>query len=263
MRELIKYAEEEDLVCVVNQQYRWMQRNQDIHDALHSGKIGELGWVRSNFTQNKYHFNSWWRAMHEDISQYNWYIHHYDTMRFYLGSNPKKVRAKLIRVPWSKIYGESTIFLNVTFENGVEWSYVATQEGVGGYEDSGQTSISFYGSKGSIRNTKETPPELRIDKGNPHKPEVSFIGEIRPEDMIDTDSSSADGVDKGPKYPPGWETTMQYFIDAVRSEGEKPHPTRFQDNLFTVAIPLCARESHRRGGVEIDVKEYLGMEQYN
>ncbi len=260
MQDVMEYIEENELVCVVNQQYRWMDRNQKIREALDQGLIGKVGWVRSNFTQNKYHFNDWWRSEHEDISQYNWFIHHYDNMRFYMDSNPVSVRAKLFRVPWSKIYGESSIFLDVTFANGVQWSYIATQEGVGGYEDSGQTTFTIYGSKGAIRNTKDNSPELRLDKGNAHKPEISYLGEMTEADTIDTDSSSIDGVNVGAKYPPGWDTTMEHFIKAVRSNGEYKHPTSFEDNFYTIAIPLCARESQRRGGAEVSVKEYLGLE---
>jgi hypothetical protein len=53
---------------------------------------------------------------------------------------------------------------------------------------------------------------------------------------------------------------MRYFIDAVRSDNEKKHPTDFRDNLWTIAIPLCARESWRRGGAPVNVKEYMGLE---
>ncbi len=253
MRNLIPMMEEMDLIGVVNQQYRWNPRNQAIKLALNEGKIGEIGWVRSNFTQNRYHFNDWWRSMHEDISQFNWFIHHYDNMRFYLDSNPKTVRARLTSVPWSKIYGESTIFLDVEFENGVNWSYIATQEGVAAFEDSGQTSFTIYGSKGAIRNTKNKPPELRVEGSDPHNPDVEFLGEMTEADEISTDSSKK-------KYPPGWDITMKHFIKAVRSDGEYKHPTRFQDNFYTIAIPLCARESQRRNGAPVDVKEYLGLD---
>jgi predicted dehydrogenase len=259
MKEAMKFAKEENLVCVVNQQYRFIPRILDVRKAIEENKIGQIGFVVSNFCQNRYHFNAWWRSEHEDISQLNWFIHHYDTMRAILGKNPVSVRAKLFRVPWSKIYGESSIFLDVTFEDNIHWSYTGTQEGVGAYEDSGQTTFTIYGSKGCIRNTKELPPQLWLEKGNPHKPEVSDLGPLRPEDQIDTDSSKTDGADTGPKYPPGWETTMRYFIDAVKSDNEKPHPTRFEDNLYTIAIAMCARESMRRNGAEVNVKEYMGL----
>ena len=256
MRALMSDIEDMELVCVVNQQYRYMERNKRIKKALDEKLIGEVGWVSSNFIQNRYHFNDWWRSMHEDLSQFNWYIHHYDNMRFYLGSNPKTIRAKLIRVPWSKILGESTLFLDVEFENGVNWSYVASQEGVGAYEDSGQTSFTIYGSKGVIRNTKENPPELRIEEGADfHTPKCINLGELTAADKISTDSRAA-------VYPPGWNTTMENFIKAVRTiDDDEPylHPTRFEDNFHTVGIALCARESWRRGGAPVDVKEYLNL----
>ena len=213
MQDLLKVIDENNKVAVVNQQYRWIPRIQRIRETIDSGAIGQIGFVVSNFCQNRYHFNSWWRQECEDISQYNWFVHHYDTMRYIVNSNPKTVRARLIHPSWSKIYGESTIFLNVTFENGVEWSYTATQDGVAAYEDSGQTTFTIYGSKGSIINTKEKPPQLCLEEGDPHKPVISDIGELGEEDLVSTDSSKADDPTAGPKYPPGWTITMRYFSE--------------------------------------------------
>jgi predicted dehydrogenase len=259
-QDVLPYAEENDLIAVVNQQYRWMPRIQDIKKVLNAGSIGQIGFVTSHFCQNRYHFNAWWRQEQQDLSQFNWFIHHYDTMRYMLGKNPISVQAKLFRVPWSKIYGESTIFLNVTFQDGIEWEYTGVQEGIGGFEDSGQSSFTIYGSKGCIINTRDRPPLLSLEKGDPHKPEVTELGPMRPEDIISTDSGKGDTPDAGPKYPPGWSTTMRYFIDAVKSKNKTPHPTSFKDNLHTIAIPLCARESWRRHGAPVNVKDFLGLD---
>jgi predicted dehydrogenase len=257
MQQLMLEAEENNKVAIINQQYRWIPRMQRIRQALDEKKIGDVKFVVSNFCQNRYHFNSWWRQEEQDLSQYNWFVHHYDTMRYLMNSNPETVRAKLIHVPWSKVWGESTIFLTVKFENGIEWSYTGVQEGVGAYEDSGQTTFTIYGSKGCIRNTKEKPPQLCIEKGDIHNPETTDLGPMDPWDKISTDSSVKEDAASGPKYPPGWTTTMKYFIEAVRSDNVKPHPTTLRDNFNTIAIALCARESHRLNGQEIKVREFL------
>ena len=91
LRAWMKKAEEYDLTCVVNQQYRFMPRIQAIKAELDKGVIGQLGFIVSTFCQNRYHFNSWWRSQNQDLSQFNWYVHHYDTMRFLTGKNPVKV----------------------------------------------------------------------------------------------------------------------------------------------------------------------------
>jgi predicted dehydrogenase len=245
LRSINEMAKEAGLVAVVNQQYRWMPRCVSIRTAIEQGIIGDISFVVSNFCQNRYHFNSWWRQQDRDISQLNWYIHHYDTMRFYLNSNPVEVRARMVKPNWSKIIGESTIFLNVKFANGIEWAYNATQEGVAGYEDSGHTTFTMYGSKGTIRNTRDAPPMAYLETGNPKKPEEIELGDFNPDENL-------------LKYPPGWNTTLGYFVDAVK--GGAPHPTRFDDNFYTMAIPMCARESQRLGGAPVRVSEFMGLD---
>ncbi|MHA1821889.1 MAG: Gfo/Idh/MocA family protein [Promethearchaeota archaeon] len=243
VKKIIKLAEENDIILVANQQYRWMPRIQAIRKAIRENLIGDINFVFSRFVQNRYHFNSWWRSQHEDISQLNWYVHHYDTMRAMLGKNPVTVRAKLIRPKWSKIYGESTIFLNVTFEDGIEWQYTATQEGIAAYTDSGHTTFEMFGSKGTIRNNRDESPKAYIEQPGKEPKVIDLGGQIENENNL--------------KYPPGWKTTLLKTFEAIE-KGEK-HETSYEDNLWTMAIVLCARESHRRGGVPIDVKEYMQL----
>jgi predicted dehydrogenase len=245
VKKIIQLAEENDVKLVANQQYRWMPRILAITKAVKDKMVGDIEVVISQFCQNHYHFNDWWRSQHEDMSQLNWFVHHYDTMRAMLGQNPKTVRAKMIRTSWSKIYGESTIFLNVTFEKGTEWQYSATQEGIAAYEDSGHTTFTMYGTKGTIRNSRDISPQAYIEGANPKEPKVVDLGgKIENENNL--------------KYPPGWKTTLLKAIESI--ETGKDHETSYKDNLWTVAIPLCARESQRLGGAPVDVKEYMKLE---
>ena len=245
LRAWMKKAEEYDLTCVVNQQYRFMPRIQAIKAELDKGVIGQLGFIVSTFCQNRYHFNSWWRSQNQDLSQFNWYVHHYDTMRFLTGKNPVKVRARLIRPPWSKIVGESTIFLNVTFEGGIEWSYNGTQEGIAAFQDTGQTSFTMYGSKGTLFN---------------NRPEGTFVHEENKDQsgMTKRVIMEPNEAEFTAKYPPGWETTLKHFVESVKNG--TPHPTRFEDNFYTMAIAMCARKSHEMGGADVYVKDYMGLD---
>nr|MDO8117519.1 Gfo/Idh/MocA family oxidoreductase [Candidatus Sigynarchaeota archaeon] len=114
------FIKENDLLCVVNQQYRWAPRIQAVRKAIDEGAIGQIGYVISYFNEADYHFNLWWRQLHQDISAFNWFVHHYDTMRYMLQNRkPVEVYAKLFKVPYSKIIGESSVFLQVTFEDGI------------------------------------------------------------------------------------------------------------------------------------------------
>ncbi len=236
----------EELVTVVNQQYRFMERIEAIKNALWSGKIGEPGFVVSQFNEPDYHFNRWWRQQHQDISFANWYIHHIDTMRYILGKDPARpaarpveVYSKLFRVPWTKIIGESSIFLQVKFDNGVQWSYNASQE-ARGIPSPGQSEFIIHCSNGTIENPRIGNPILTIGGGK--DPQQETIGQ--------------DFGDVGYKYPPSWDHTMALFVDAVRTGKPNPRLTVFDDNKWTVAIMFCARESMRTGRA-INVHDYM------
>ena len=49
--------------------------------------------------------------------------------------------------------------------------------------------------------------------------------------------------------------SIKLLIESI--ETGNSYPTSLRDNFWTIAIPLCARESHRRGSIPIDVKEYM------
>lgn len=230
--------EEEELICVVNQQYRWAPRIAAIRKAIDEGKIGQVGFVTSYFNEPDYHFNRWWRKLHEDISAFNWFVHHYDTMRYILHNRkPMEVYAKLIRVPYSKIIGESTIMLNVSFEDGIEWSYNGSQEGRG-WKTPGQSMFCIHGSDGMIENPRDGPPMLYNKKG-------------------EGEPLMPDPGDAHAPYPDYWHVTLKKFVESI--DAGKPIDedlTTFKDNMWTIAIPLCARDSSRLKKV-IDVRAFI------
>lgn len=254
MRQLADIVDEKKLHAVVNQQYRWNEDIAGVRKAIEQQVVGEIDFVVSNFSQDRYHFDEWWRSQHEDMSQYNWYIHHYDAMRYMLGKNPVTVRAKLHRPRWSKIYGESTIFLNVTFEDGIEWSYTATQESVEAPNISKHTSFIMYGSKGTIRHLKDTNPRAYIEDKNKSK----GINSIRVKKFLDEGERFETEEFGDGRWASGWDTTLKFLLYSI--ETGKSHPTCLRDNFWTIAIPLCARESHKQGNVPIDVKEYMELD---
>jgi len=251
MRKIADLADEKKLVAAVNQQYRWNETIASVRAAVEKKIIGEIDFVVTNFAQNRYHFREWWRSQHEDMSQYNWYIHHYDTIRYMLCKNPLEVRAKLHRARWSKIHGESTIFLNVTFEDGIEWSYTATQEAIAAPTLPNHGSFIMYGSKGTIRHLKNTPPRAFIEEGTQAGRFKSInLKSLLKEDIKYETEKFGEGT-----WESGWDTSLSFLIESI--ETGKPYPTSLRDNFWTIAIPLCARESHRRGCIPIDVKEYM------
>jgi predicted dehydrogenase len=215
---------EKGVMTAVNQQYRWNPRVEVIHDTVHSGKLGDIFLVNSEFNQNNYHFKKWWRQQEEYITLFNWYVHMIDSMRYYLGKKPVKVWAKFIHPSHSKILGYSSLLMNVTFEDGIEWHLTANQESVAGPTTSGHTRFTMYGSQGTLTNTKNDPPFLHTFDGKKHE-----LGD----NIADVDNATT--------YPPGWEDNLEKFIHSINT-GEE-HPTSIQDNLWTVAILFAAIKS--------------------
>ena len=239
MIKMFPSIKEDNLLCVVNQQYRWAPRIQAVRKAIDDGLIGDIGFVVSYFNEADYHFNLWWRQLHGDISAFNWFVHHYDTMRYILKNRkPVEVYAKLLRVPYSKIVGESTVFLNVTFEDGIEWAYNGSQEGRG-WTTPGQSMFTIHGSDGMIENPRDGPPILykgTEEEGTP---------------LMD------DPGDSHAPYPDYWHVTLKKFIQSL--DAKRPIDedlTTFENNMWTIAIPLAARESHRQKR-RINVKEFV------
>ena len=237
---------DEDLTCVVNQQYRYMEPVEAMKQALWSGKVGKPGFAVSVFNEPDYPFNLWWRQQHQDISFANWYVHHIDTMRYLLGGDPERpaarpieVSARLFRVPWSKITGESSIFMRVLFDNGVEWSYNASQEGRG--EGSpGLSEFTIHCSEGTIEHPRHGGPVAWTGgRKNPVK------------EPIDQDYEAM-GFD----LPPDKDHTMALFVDAVRTGKPDPRLTTFEDNKWTIAIMFCARQSMLEGRT-VNVTDYM------
>ncbi len=248
-----KYKEialENNLICVVNQQYRYMERIEAIKTALRSGKIGKPGFVVSHFNEPDYHFNLWWRQQQQDISFANWFIHHIDTMRYILGPSPEKatipkyVYANLFRLPWTKITGESSIFLQVEFENGVQWSYDASQE-ARGKGSPGQSEFIIHCQNGTIENPRE---------GNP----VMYIGGAGGDNAKPETIAEKDFEDIGFKYPPSWDHTMALAVESIRSGKVHPRLTNFEDNLFSIGIMFCARQSAMTGR-KVDFRKFIGQ----
>ncbi|MHA1682822.1 MAG: Gfo/Idh/MocA family protein [Promethearchaeota archaeon] len=229
---------EEELLCVVNQQYRWAERIGAIRKAIDDGEIGDVGFVNSYFNEPDYHFNRWWRQLHEDISAFNWFVHHYDTMRYILHNRkPVDVSGKLVRLPYSKIVGESTVFLNVTFEDGIDWQYTGSQEGRG-WKTPGQSMFTIHGSEGMIENPKDGPPMLYKGKDDPVP-----LG--------------PDMGDAYAPYPDYWHITLKKFVESL--DAGKPIDedlTTFENNMWTIVIPLAARESSRFKK-RINVKDFI------
>ncbi|MCP4762219.1 MAG: Gfo/Idh/MocA family oxidoreductase [archaeon] len=239
----IQKAEKNKVITAVNQQYRWNPRIQAIKKAVDDNLLGDIFLINSKFSQNNYNFNTWWRRELEYISLFNWYVHHIDTMRYYISQKPIKVWAKFIRPPHSRIAGYSSMILNVTFEKGVEWNFTASQESVAGYTDSGHTTFSMYGTKGTLLNTKNDAPFL-----------YSFDGTEKElgENIANLDNES--------KYPPGWGDSVDRFIYSIHNNIE--HPTSMKDNIWTMSILFAAIKSFESKKI-VSINEILENISFN
>lgn len=106
---------------MVSQNYRWMAPAQTVRQLLDQGIIGPPEYVNYNFSRASV-FGGW-RDEFEHILLEDMSIHHFDLMRFWLGSNATQVVTQSYRPSWSWFRGNPNADVQIEFNNGVRVNY--------------------------------------------------------------------------------------------------------------------------------------------
>ncbi len=120
-RAIAAAADDSGVLCSVAQNYRYRQLTQTVKRVLDSGELGAVAAVSVEFYKGP-HFGGFREEMpHPLIVDMS--IHHFDMMRFFLGSDAKTIQARSWNPPWSWFAGHASASAQIGFASGAQVAY--------------------------------------------------------------------------------------------------------------------------------------------
>jgi len=120
-RAIAAAAADSGVLCSVAQNYRYRPLTQTLKRVLDSGELGALAAVAVEFYKGP-HFGGFREEMPHPLIV-DMAIHHFDLMRFFLGSDAKTILASSWNPPWSWFAGDASAAAQIGFANGVQVAY--------------------------------------------------------------------------------------------------------------------------------------------
>lgn len=121
---ILAAADRTGVLHMVAQDYRYSRQAQTVRQILTSGELGAVGAVTVEF------FKSLIRSGFHDTLAYpltvDMSIHHFDMMRFFLGSEPASIYGRAWRNPWDWWKGDSSASVLLSFAGGVQVNYTGS-----------------------------------------------------------------------------------------------------------------------------------------
>lgn len=146
-QEIVDAANRTGILHMVTQNYRYKPPIQTLKNALDSGVAGEIGAVHVEFFKGP-HFGGFREEMAYPLI-IDMSIHHFDLMRFFLGSDPIRVFGRSWNPPWSWYKGDASAAVVLDFANGVTVSYDGSWCSQG-RETDWNANWRFEGSQGVV-----------------------------------------------------------------------------------------------------------------
>lgn len=123
-RAIAAAADDTGVLCSVAQNYRYRPLTQTLKRVLDSGQLGAVAAAAVEFYKGP-HFGGFREEMpHPLIIDMS--IHHFDLMRFFLGSDAKAIQASSWNPPWSWFAGDASASAQIGFANGVQVAYTGS-----------------------------------------------------------------------------------------------------------------------------------------
>jgi predicted dehydrogenase len=217
--DIVDAANRTGVLHMVTQNYRYSVPAQTLKKTLDAGVVGPIGAVHVEFFKGP-HFGGFREEMAYPLI-IDMSIHHFDMMRFFLGSDPVQVFGRSWNPPWSWFKGDASASVILDFANGVHVSYDGSWCSQG-RETDWNANWRFEGSKGI----------------------VAMINSQVYTQLTGTDGRMMDTVymeRTGQAY------LLQEFYEAV-TEG-KPAVTTCQDNIKSLGIVFDVVQSFETGTV--------------
>lgn len=120
-QDIVDAANRTGVLHMVTQNYRYKPPIQTLKNALDSGVAGAIGAVHVEFFKGP-HFGGFREEMAYPLI-IDMSIHHFDLMRFFLGSDPVALFGRSWNPPWSWFKGDASASVILDFASGVKVSY--------------------------------------------------------------------------------------------------------------------------------------------
>ena len=120
-RAIAAAADASGVLCSIAQNYRYRPLSQTVKGVLESGELGAVAAVSAEFYKGP-HFGGFREAMPHPLI-IDMAIHHFDMLRYFLGSNAETVSARSWNPPWSWFAGDASAAAQIGFAKGVQATY--------------------------------------------------------------------------------------------------------------------------------------------
>lgn len=218
-QEIVDVANRTDVLHMVTQNYRYKPPLQTLKKALDSGVAGDIGAVHVEFFKGP-HFGGFREEMPYPLI-IDMSIHHFDLMRFLLGSDPVAIFGRSWNPPWSWFGGDASAAVVLDFANGVTVSYDGSWCSQG-RETDWNANWRFECSKGVV---------AMVDS--------QVYTQLTDEEPVLVETIAMERTDQG--------YLLHEFYEAV-TQG-KPAVTTCQDNIKSLGIVFDVVESFETGAV--------------
>ena len=231
-RAIVQAAERTGVLHSVAQNYRYRPLTQTIKRVLDSGELGVCGAVFAEFCRGP-HFGGFREQMPQPLI-IDMAIHHFDLLRFFLGSDASQVSAQSWNPAWSWYAGDAGAAAQILFSNGAQASYRGSWASQG-FETSWNANWHFDCERGVMLAQDDVIRVQRLlQGGDGERGAASVFGapEVLPQ---------ADMPREGQDY------LLQEFVDAVRNGGKTA--THAADNIRTIELVFAVARACETGEV--------------
>ncbi|MCY4145273.1 MAG: Gfo/Idh/MocA family oxidoreductase [Chloroflexi bacterium] len=227
-RAIVDAADRTGLLHSVAQNYRYRPLTQTIKRVLDSGMLGAVGAVHVEFYKGP-RFGGFREEMPQPLIV-DMAIHHFDLLRFFLGSEARSIGARSWNPPWSWYRGDASAVAQIDFASGVPASYVGSWCSQAG-ETSWNANWRFDCERGVLRVEDDS---LRVQR---------LLGVGEGGGALRNQHSQPEIVPLLDMAREGQDYLLDEFVDAVNSGGSPA--TSAQDNIRTMelvfgAVRACA-----------------------
>ncbi len=248
-RRMVRAADQRGRTLMVTQQFRYQEQPRQLRKMIAEGWIGDIDHVVVEF-QLQGLLAGWRKEMPHPFLM-DMAIHHFDLMRYLLGSNAERVTARTWNPSVSNTKGDNGAFAWIDFENGVKVNYSGSFASPG--QDTGWNGRwVITGTRGSlVWNPRDEWGPIRIMRQNADLSQYQGQHFFTP-----LAEPWGEAIWPEPMGATGHHYDL-YHWRACIEHGLEPE-TSGRDNLNTLALTLAAIESADSGRT-VDVAEAFDL----